>query len=132
MNTLPDKIIAFLIAPVASLGFMIILLRDIFQPALSDFGEKILDVVSLVAVLAIATVGCWFMFRMTGNSAFVKLVLPLIVLIVLFVGLKSPLQSLYHRKYGKPTSENFWLCRKCGVNNENVYLECQRCHSAKP
>jgi len=131
MNTFADKIIAFLVTPVASLGFMMILLRAIFQPALSDFGEKILNIATLIAVVAIATVSCWFMFRMTGNGIFMNVILPLVTLLMLFIGLKNPVQSFYKRKYGKPISGDFWVCRKCGQNNENIYLECQRCHSAK-
>ena len=129
--TLADKIIYFALVPVASLGFMVIIMRAVFQPALSDFGEMILNAVTIVAVLAMGIVLSWFMFRMTGRVIYVSLILPIFSFLTLFIGLRGEFKKYHYRKFAKPDSEDYWICRRCGANNESVFLECQNCHTAR-
>ena len=77
----------------------------------------------------ITTILLW-LYRWTSHIIFLILI-PVTVCAIIYTYVHQMLKNYYKRKFGKPSTPDMWLCRKCGRENENINLYCTECDSSK-
>jgi ribosomal protein L40E len=115
----------------ASLGIIYLILRLLPTPLESFIPEKAISFFTAVAFLFVSLYILGFLTLLTGIRLFADL---RIIVFLIFLGfiLINPLRSLWKKKFAKPSSREYWICKKCGTENPEVMLECRKCSAPKP
>jgi ribosomal protein L40E len=115
----------------ASLGIMYLILRLLPTPLESFIPEKAINFLTAVAFLFVILYVLGFLTFLTGNKLFTDL---RVFAFLVFLGLVlvKPVASFWKRRFAKPSSPEYWVCKKCGTENLKVMLECRKCSAPKP
>lgn len=92
--------------------------------------ETLENILTKVSVGILITTIFLFLYYMTAKSIFIVMVfigLGFILYATAGLPVYRRLQKEFMKKYGKPSSEDAWICRKCGTENVKLYAECQEC-----
>ena len=92
--------------------------------------QKIESIIFNTALGIIITTILLWLYRWTSHIIFLILI-PVTICAIIYTYVHQMLKNYYKRKYGKPSTPDVWLCRKCGAENENINLYCTECDSSK-
>ncbi len=92
--------------------------------------DHIEDLIAKVCAGIIAIALCLYLYYVSSSIIFILLI-PITILFILYIYLKPIFKDMYAKKFGKPSSPDYWICRKCGIENSNLLTECDNCNSAK-
>ena len=92
--------------------------------------QKIESIIFNTALGIIITTILLWLYRWTSHIIFLILI-PVTICAIIYTYVHQMLKNYYKRKFGKPSSPDMWLCRKCGTENENINLYCTECDSRK-
>ena len=98
-------------------------LRDVLPKTLNSILIKISATIIITAI----PLG---VYDMIGIAYFGKIAV-VVFAVGLSIALKDPIYDKvkreYRKKFGARTSENNWICKKCGEVNYKINKECARC-----
>ncbi len=88
--------------------------------------EAIENIIAKICVVIIAITLCLFFYYLTSIFVFL-IMIPIAPAAAGYVHIKRKLKDTYKRKFGKASSPERWICRKCGFENNNLVTECEHC-----
>ena len=95
---------------------------------LSDY--LIARIINRICISIIASTVMAYLCFKTSSTAFLAAI-PFIIILSISSVFYDKVKGLYIRQYGKPSSPDVWICKKCGEENSNISLECFNCAAKK-
>jgi len=128
----PDsKVWLFVFASLAAPAFLYLILMGISGGGGSPlFSEEVEAFLTRLSIGVLFTTFLLFMHYMIQKRIFLLLIVVVWAIIVWSVIYKR-LKTAYMKKYGKASSPDVWVCRKCGKENLNIDMECWKCTSRR-
>ena len=127
-NQLPIKKWLMLFGTLSGFALLLLIIFEIGGGGLLP--DNIEDLIAKICVGIIA-IALWLYLYYVSSKIIFILLIPITILFILYIYLKPIFKDLYNKNFGKPSSPDYWICRKCGMENSNLMTECDSCSSAK-
>jgi ribosomal protein L40E len=120
-----------IITVAATLGIIYLVLRVIPAPLEAFIPEKMIGYLTAISFLFIVMYILGFLTFLTGIRLFIDLRIFVLLIFAALI-LVRPLASFWKKRFARPSSREYWICRKCGAENPQPMLECGKCSAPKP
>jgi len=127
-NQLPIKKWLMLFGTLSGFALLLLIIFEIGGGGLLP--DHIEDLIAKICVGIIA-IALWLYLYYVSSKIIFILLIPITILSILYIYLKPVFKDMYTKNFGKPSSSDYWICRKCGIENSNLLTECDSCSSAK-
>jgi ribosomal protein L40E len=91
--------------------------------------DEIENIIAKICAGIISIALLLYLYYISSKIIFIILI-PITVVIILYIYMQRVIKRIYKRNFGKPSSPDNWICRKCGTENSKLLTECDNCNSA--
>jgi len=113
-------IVAFFVAP-------FIFLVSCLAQSLDWISDDIAHIGKVIAGWSFLLVLLVLLYRVTSNLLFMWLLIAALCLLLWTLA-----KRYCAKKWKRPSTPDAWICRKCGNENSNVIIKCNKCGATRP
>lgn len=123
---LPVKKWLMLFGTLSGFALLLLIILEIGGGGLLPDGIE--DIIAKICIGIIAVALWLYLYYISSKIIFIILI-PITIAIILYVYLQRTIKRMYTKNFGKPSSPDNWICRKCGIENSKLLTECDNCNS---
>jgi len=90
--------------------------------------DNIEDIIAKICAGVISVALLLYLYYISSKIIFIILI-PVAIIIILYIYMQRVIKRIYAKNFGKPSSPDSWICRKCGTENSKLLTECDNCNS---
>ncbi len=125
-DQLPIKKWLMLFGTLSGFALLLLIIFEIGGGGLLPDGIE--DIIAKICAGIISVALLLYLYYISSKIIFIILI-PLAIIIILYMYMQRVIKRMYVKKFGKPSSPNNWICRKCGTENSKLLTECDNCNS---
>lgn len=91
--------------------------------------DSVEDIIAKICAGIISIALLLYLYYISSKIIFIILI-PIAIVIILYIYMKRIIKRAYKKSFGKPSSPDNWICRKCGTENSKLLTECDNCNHA--